>query len=324
MISDYDLFRRIVSTGSLSAAGRELHLSPAMISKRLARLEARLGTPLIHRTTRKMATTEVGQFFYEDVVAILAQIASAEARVAGLAEKPSGNLRIAAPNSFGRLHIAPYLGTFLKEYPNVIVELLLDDTFVDLMDQKVDVAVRVTTPPDASFSAELLAPNRRILCASPGYLETFGKPARLEDLERHHLLAASHQSPWRLEGRLSTQILEFKSRIVTNSSDVVREAAVAGLGIALRSTWDVSPEMREGKLVRILPEWRGASNVGIYAVWPRGALAHVNVRALVTFMKGLYGPSPYWESGNIMQNSIGAGPVKIRRHKAGRRSPARR
>jgi DNA-binding transcriptional LysR family regulator len=323
MISDYDLFRRIVATGSLSAAGRELHLSPGMVSKRLARLEARLGTPLIHRTTRKMATTEVGQLFYEDVIGIMAQIASAEARVAGLAERPSGCLRVAAPNSFGRLHIAPHLGNFLKEYPNVLVELLLDDTFADLMDQKVDVAIRITTPPDAGFSAELLALNRRILCAAPSYLAAFGSPGKLEDLERHHLLTASHQSPWRLEGANKSEILEIKSRIVTNCSDVVREAAVAGLGIALRSTWDISREMREGKLVRILPEWRGASNVGIYAVWPRAALAHVNVRALVAFMKYLYGPSPYWESGDIMQNSISAGSVKIKRHKAGARRSTR-
>ena len=298
MISDYDLFRRIVSTGSLSAAARELHLSPGMVSKRLSRLEARLGSPLIHRTTRKLATTEVGQAFYEDVVGIVGQIVSAEARVAGLAEKPSGSLRIAAPNSFGRLHIAPHLGAFLEEYPDITVELLLDDRFIDLMDQKVDVAIRITTPPDLGFSAQLLAPNRRILCAAPEYLASFGTPSDFSELQRHHLLAASHQCPWRLEGPHGEHTLEVQSRIVTNCSDVAREAAVAGLGIALRSTWDVSTEIRDGRLVRVLPDWHGASDVGIYVVRPRAAVALINVRVFISFIRQLYGPSPYWENGD--------------------------
>ena len=189
------------------------------------------------------------------------------------------------------------------------------------MDQKIDVAIRITTPPDASFNAELLAPNRRILCAAPSYIANFGNPAKLEDLERHHLLAASHQSPWRLQGPNTSRVLDIKSRIITNSSDVVREAAVAGMGVALRSTWDISTEMREGKLVRVLPDWRGAANVGIYAVRPRAALALVNVRVFSNFIKSLYGPSPYWEHGDIMQNSVG--PNKAKQRKVTARRAAR-
>jgi DNA-binding transcriptional LysR family regulator len=295
MISDYDLFCRIVSTGSLSAAGREMHLSPAMVSKRLSRLETRLGARLIHRSTRKLIATEVGQSFYEDAAAILTQIASAEARVSGRADKPSGRLRIAAPTSFGRLHIAPHLAGFLKAYPRIALELLLDDIFVDLIDQRIDVAIRISLPPDAAYDAQLLAPNHRILCAAPSYIAGFGKPARIEDLARHHLLAADNQSPWRLEGPQGQKSIEIKSRVVTNSSDVVREAAVAGIGIALRSTWDISEEIHSGKLVPILSKWRGASDVGIYAIRPRTALMPVNVKVFIDYLGNLYGPSPPWE-----------------------------
>jgi DNA-binding transcriptional LysR family regulator len=210
------------------------------------------------------------------------------------------------------MHIAPHLGNFLELYPNITVELLLDDTFLDLMDQKIDVAIRITTPPDASFNAELLAPNHRILCAAPSYIANFGNPTKLEDLERHHLLAASHQSPWRLQGPNTSRVLDIKSRIITNCSDVVREAAVAGMGVALRSTWDISSEMREGKLVRVLSDWRGAADIGIYAVRPRAALALVNVRMFGNFLKNLYGTAPYWEHGDIMQNSVG---LKTKEHK---------
>lgn len=293
---DYDLFCRIVSTGSLTAAGRELHLSPAMVSKRLGRLETRLGARLIHRTTRKLTTTEVGQIFYEEATAILTQIASAEARVAGRADKPCGRLRIAAPSSFGRLHIAPHLATFLKTNPDVHIEILMDDAFVDLLDGRIDIAIRISQPPNPTYDVHLLTPNHRILCAAPTYIAEFGRPTKIEDLVHEHcLLATFNQSPWRLEGPNGLQIIDIKSRVTTNSSGGVREMAIAGMGIALRSTWDISEEIRSGKLIRILPKWGGAPNIGIYAIRPRATLMPVNVRVFIEYLKGLYGPLPYWE-----------------------------
>lgn len=295
MDHDYRLFARILDLGSLSAAGRELGLSPAAASKRLAALEQRLGARLIHRSTRRLAPTEAGRIFHDDVRAILAAAEAAEARVAGRAESPSGSLRISAPTSFGRLHVAPHLSGFLEHHPAVQVELLLDDGFVDLVADRIDVAIRIATEPrSAGLTAQLLAPNRRVLCAAPAYLDRHGAPISLVDLVGHRLLAASNQTPWRLESAKARRVLDVDSHVRTNSSEVVRELALAGAGIALRSTWDVGRELGSGALRRILPDWQGATDVGIYAVHARAAPLPAAVRAYVAHLGALYAPPP-WE-----------------------------
>jgi DNA-binding transcriptional LysR family regulator len=296
MDRDYRLFARIVDLGSLSAAGRELGLSPAAASKRLAALEATLGARLIHRTTRRLTTTEAGRLFHEDVRAILTAMEAAEARVAGRAESPSGLLRIAAPTSFGRLHVAPHLPAFLERHPAVRVELLLDDGFADLLADRVDMALRITAAAQGSgLTARLLAPNRRVLCAAPAYLERHGTPALLRDLAGHRLLAASNQTPWRLESAQTRRTLDVDSHVLTNSSEVVRELALAGVGIALRSTWDVGAELASGALRRILPDWQGASDVGIYAVHARAEPLPAALRSWLAHLEALYDPAPPWE-----------------------------
>jgi DNA-binding transcriptional LysR family regulator len=296
MDHDYRLFARVIELGSLSAAGRELGLSPAAASKRLAALEARLGARLVHRTTRRLSTTEAGQTFYEEVRAILAAAAAAEARVAGRGESPSGPLRISAPTSFGRLHVAPTLPAFLVLYPAVRAELLLDDGYTDLLAGRIDVAIRIAPEPAAaSLAARLLARNRRVLCAAPTYLEAGGEPGTLADLTRHRLLAASGQSPWRLESGTTRRSVEVASHVATNSSEVVRELALAGVGIALRSTWDVAAELASGALRRILPDWQGATDVGIYAVHTRAAPLPAAITAYVDHMADAFGPVPPWE-----------------------------
>ncbi|HLZ78253.1 MAG TPA: LysR family transcriptional regulator [Sphingomonas sp.] len=295
MDHDYCLFARILDLGSLSAAGRELGLSPAAASKRLAAMEARLGARLIHRSTRRLAPTEAGRIFHDDVRAILAATEAAEARVAGRAESPSGPLRISAPTSFGRLHVAPHLSGFLERHPAVQIEMLLDDGFVDLVADRIDVAIRIAPEPrSASLAAQLLAPNRRVLCAAPAYLDRHGTPASLNDLAGHRLLAASNQTPWRLESAKARRVLDVDSHVRTNSSEVVRELALAGAGIALRSTWDVGQELASGALLRILPDWLGATDVGIYAVHARATPLPAAVRAYVAHLAELYAPPP-WE-----------------------------
>jgi len=197
---DYALFAAIVEEGSLSAAGRALKLSPAMVSKRLAALETRLGARLIQRTTRRSVLTDVGQAFYEQVVAILSAIRQAELMVAGRTGTPSGRLRVSVPTSFGRMHIAPWLKDFLDAYPGIALDIDLTDHFVDLVAERIDVAVRIGLPPDSTLAAHRLAPNRRLLCASPGYIAAHGAPGGTDDLRGHALLAATGQLPWRLTG----------------------------------------------------------------------------------------------------------------------------
>lgn len=295
MQHDYALFAAVVDAGSLSAAGRTLRLSPAMVSKRLARLEQRLGSQLIRRTTRRLTLTEVGEVFYERVVAILAAARDAEAMVAGRASAPSGRIRVSAPTSFGRMHLAPRLCDFLDEHPAIHLELDLTDSFIDLLADRIDVAVRIAAPPFRSLSAHRLAANRRVLCAAPRYLERFGEPRSLAELRRHRLLAATGQLPWRLEGPQGTCSVEGESHVRTNSSEVVRELALSGGGIALRSTWDVALDLRRGRLVRILARYEGASNIGVFAVRPRSELVAPNVCAFIDFLERLWSPVPPWE-----------------------------
>jgi DNA-binding transcriptional LysR family regulator len=293
---DYEIFTRVIKAGSLSAAARELHSTPAMISKRLTRLEDRLGVKLLHRTTRKLTPTEVGQSFYERVIAVLAAVADAESLAAIDNDKPRGLLRVSLPTSFGRLHVAPRLKAFLDTFPELRLLVDLNDEYVDLAAGGFDVAVRIGTLPDSALIARRLAPNRRVLCASPLYLEKFGMPRNLEDLDDHRLLAAEPQVAWRLEGAEGQVTYKPHSTLQTNSSELVREAVVSGLGIAFRSTWDVASELKLGTLKRVLPQFNGASDVNIYAVYAGRRLVPPKVRAFVDYFANAFGPDvPYWD-----------------------------
>jgi DNA-binding transcriptional LysR family regulator len=282
---DYDLFARVVAAGSLSAAARTLRLSPAMVSKRLARLEARLGVRLVHRTTRRLALTAPGERFHADLAPIMAQLAAAEARVTGAATAPSGRLRVSAPTSFGRLHIAPHLHRFVAQFPAVALHVDLSDAFVDLLGGGVDVAVRITPGVGGDVVAHRLGTSRRVLCAAPDYLARHGAPVDLAALRDHRLLAATGQLPWRLVRGQEQAVVEGESAVATNSSELVRELAVTGVGIALRSLWDVGDALAGGVLVRVLPAWEGSADVGIYAVHPRTPLVAPAVDAFVAFLR---------------------------------------
>lgn len=295
MDREYELYARVIETGSLAAAGRSLNLSPAMVSKRIAALEERLGARLLHRTTRKLATTEAGQRFYERVSEILAASREAESLVTGAAGEPTGRLKLTAPTSFGRLHVAPHLKAFLDRWPRLEIELDLSDGYVDLLGERIDLAIRIAPGVEAGLTGHRLAPNRRLLCASPAYLKQHGAPARVQDLRRHRLLAAEGQLPWRLHSKNGTLLIQGESAVRTNSSEVVRELAIAGLGIALRSTWDVGNELRSGVLQVVLPDHPGAADVNIFAVHPATNFVPPGVRAFIDHLRAIYGDEPGWD-----------------------------
>jgi DNA-binding transcriptional LysR family regulator len=295
-LADLDIFARVVTAGSMSAAGRELGFSPAVISKRIRRLEERLGTRLLHRTTRQIAMTEAGQGFYERVVAILASAEEAEAWVARRSSVARGILRVSAPTSFGRLHIAPHLRVFLESHPDLTVDLELSDAFVDIVGDGFDLAVRIADLQDSSLVARRLAPNHRILCAAPLYLKAHGQPSTPADLARHRLLA-HNADQWRLEGPDGPITVRLESPLRTNSSEVVREAVIAGVGIALRSTWDVGSELRSGALVQVLPGYGGSRKAAIHAVYPSRRHLAQKVRGFIDHLAELYGPTPPWDEG---------------------------
>lgn len=293
---DIALFAQVVACGSIAAAARHIGLSSPMVSRRLARLEARLGVVLARRTTRRLELTAQGEGFYRDVLAILAAVEQAEARLTGAARVPAGPLRVSAPTSFGRLHVAPALKPFLDSCPKVAVTLELSDDYVDLLADRIDLAVRITAELPPGVEAERLATSRRVLCAAPAYLETHGAPSTVEELNRHNLLAAVGQLPWRLAMDGREMLVSGESVVRTNSSEVVRELAVAGVGVALRSLWDVSPELAAGRLVRILPQVEGSLDVGVYAVRPRAAFTPPAVAAFIAHLRTTLGPRPPWEA----------------------------
>jgi DNA-binding transcriptional LysR family regulator len=294
---DYEIFARVIKAGSLSAAARELRSSPAMISKRLSRLEDRLGVRLLQRTTRRLTPTQVGQSFFERVVAVLAAVEDAENFATVDSERPRGILKVSLPTAFGRLHVAPRLKPFLDTYPELKLQIELSDEYADLVAGSFDMAVRIGTLPDSSLVARRLAPNRRVLCASPQYLAQHGTPRSLKDLDRHRLLTAGPQVSWRLEGPDGPVLYKPRSVLETNSSEVVREAVVAGVGIGFRSTWDVSHELKSGVLRRLLSCYGGSADVNIHAVYSGRRLVPVKVRAFVDYLVTIFGgpDEPYWD-----------------------------
>ncbi|MHC5654650.1 LysR family transcriptional regulator [Stappia sp. ICDLI1TA098] len=295
---DMEIFARVVGAGSMSAAGREMGLSPAVVSKRLRRLEDRLGTRLLQRTTRQLTLTEAGQGYYERVVAILASVEEAEAFVSRRSAVARGTLRVSAPTSFGRMHIAPHLSKFLAVNPELACNLDLSDALVDIVGEGYDLAIRIAELEDSSLVARRLAPVHRVLCAAPAYLEKAGAPLSIADLQDNHVcVSTTQQEVWRLAGPQGIELVRTGGPIRTNSSEVVREALLSGAGVALRSTWDIGPELRAGQLSIVLPQYRASKNVGLFAVYPSRRFLPAKVRVFIDFLATLYGLSPYWDEG---------------------------
>lgn len=304
-ISDLDIFARVARTGNMSAAGREMGLSPAVVSKRISLLEERLGARLFQRTTRHLTLTETGEGYFKRVVDILSLVEEAEDFVSRRNAKPRGLLKVTVPTSFGRLHIAPHLPRFLEKYPEIEIDLTVSDNMVDLIREGYDLAVRIGELEDSSLVARKLAADRRVICAAPSYLERNGRPKTLEDLELHTCFNAGAQEHWKLENATGRQFqLRVKGNVRTNSAEFARGAMVAGLGIGLRSTWEIGAELASGALEIVLPEYRGSSNLAIYAVYPSRDFMPAKVNVLIEYLSDLYGVEPYWEKVDGAQHAL--------------------
>jgi DNA-binding transcriptional LysR family regulator len=296
----------------MSAAGREMSLSPAVVSKRISLLEDRLGTRLFQRTTRQLTLTETGEGYFKRVVDILGLLAEAEDFVSRRNDQPRGLLKVTAPTSFSRFHIAPYLPDFLARYPQVEVDFHLTDSFVDIIRDGFDLAIRIGELPDSSLVARKLAQDTRVICASPAYLARNGTPTTIADLGHHNCLSAGAQDYWRLDGPDGTHQLRVKGNIRSNSADFIREALLSGLGLGLRPTWDIGSELKSGALKVVMPEYRGAQTMAIHAVYPCREFMPSKVSVFIEFLSGLYGAEPYWEKGL----ELPAAPVVARKRRA--------
>ena len=296
-LGEMTIFSRVVSAGSLSAAAKELGMSTAVVSRRLAALESRLGVRLINRTTRSLHLTDEGARYYDACTRLLAEIEEADAAVAAGRAEPQGPLRVALPAAFGHLHVAPLIPRFAARYPSVQLALSLSDRNVNVIEEGFDLAVRIADLADSSLAARKLAPNRRVVCASPDYLRRNGTPQTPQDLVGHNCLTTNdftmtwdYKDP---EGEPGA--VRVSGRYACDNWEVLREWAIAGLGVALKSTWDVRQQLEDGSLVPLLPGYTFASEVAIYAVYPHRRFLPAKTRAFIEFLADSFGPEPYWD-----------------------------
>lgn len=320
-ISDFDIFARVARTGNMSAAGREMGLSPAVVSKRISLLEERLGARLFQRTTRQLTLTETGEGYFKRVVDILSLVEEAEDFVTRRNTNARGVLKVTAPTSFSRLHIAPLLPEFLTRFPEIQLDVHLTDNYVDIIRDGYDVAIRIGELQDSSLVARKLSPDTRVICAAPAYLDKHGAPKSLADLENHNCLSAGAQDFWRLEGPEGQRQIRVKGNIRSNSAELIREALLSGIGLGLRGVWEVGQELKSGALQVVMPQYRGSSNMAIYAVYPCRDFMPTKVNAFIEFVAEHFGLEPYWEKGLGLEASkkppaAGAKPGKGNSRKA--------
>ena len=319
-ISDLDIFARVARTGNMSMAGREMGLSPAVVSKRISLLEDRLGARLFQRTTRQLTLTETGEGYFKRVVDILSLVEEAEDYVSRRNTKPRGLLKISAPTSFSRLHITPHLPAFLTRYPDIEIDMHLTDNFVDIIREGFDLAIRIGELEDSSLVAKKLASERRVICAAPSYLTSTGAPKTLADLDAHNCLLAGAQDMWRLEGPDGPCDIRVRGNMRSNSADFIRSAVTQGLGLALRATWDIGPELERGELHVVMPDYKGTSKNAIYAVYPCREFMPAKVNAFIEFFGDILEKDPAWIKANAapVRTFAAVGEPKIAKRSAGK------
>ena len=295
-LTDIAVFVRVVERGSFTLAADDLALSRAVVSKYLSRLEDRLGARLLHRTTRRLSLTEAGAALFEASRGALERIEEAEAAVAQFQAKPRGRLRVSAPMSFGILHLGPAMADFGRAYPEITLDVRLDDRYVNLVEDGFDVAVRIGSLTDSSLVARKLAVTHALACASPGYLAEHGEPETPEDLAAHNCLVYSYLADvWRFAGPDGREIpVAVKGNLRINNGIVLAEAAVAGHGVLVSPSFYVAPLLRDGRLKRILARYK-VKELGIHAVYPQRGHVPPKVRAFVDFLAQRFGRRPEWE-----------------------------
>ncbi|GGE54977.1 LysR family transcriptional regulator [Halopseudomonas oceani] len=285
-LEDMQMFACVMEMGSFTAAADSLGLSKQLVSRRVAALEERLGVRLLNRSTRRLSATALGQAYLERVQRILQEVAEAEQLIGTQRSSPRGALRLSAPVSFGIQHLSPLLPGFLLRYPEVSVELDLSDRTIDLLAEGFDMAVRIGALADSSLIASPLMPLGMVTCASPAYLAARGVPQTPAELSGHECVLYGHSAavewPFRLAGRL--QRVAVKGRYRINNGELVRDAAIAGLGIARLPTFIVEDALASGKLVAVLDAFQLPGNTA-WAVYPQHRQASLLVRLLIDYLR---------------------------------------
>lgn len=286
----------VVENDSLADAARKMNVSPSVVSKHLSALEDRLGVRLLNRTTRRLSITEEGAAYYERCKQIITDVAEAEIEVSSAHTAPRGLLKITAPVTFAHRHLTPHLPKFLDMFPEVEVQVQVNDRVVDLVDEGIDLAIRISQLKDSSLIARRLAPNRRYIAATPEYLERNGTPKSVDDLKDHRLITWPPGNPlndWHFLIDGVDRIIKVKGAIAVNEGDAILTTLLADGGLGMTQEFLAGPFVKEKKLVPLLEEIVREDNP-IYAVYPSSRHLSPKVRAFVDFLVKTYGPKPYW------------------------------
>ncbi|MCU6434913.1 LysR family transcriptional regulator [Undibacterium sp. Jales W-56] len=285
------IFSKVVEQGSFARAAIAMEMSNAVVTRYMADLEAHLGTRLLNRTTRKLSLTETGQIYLERVRQILADIDDADAVASYSAKKPSGTLRIYSHPSFSRTQLAPLLPKFAKEFPDIVLDVRVTDRNVDLVEEGFDIGFFLDLQKiDASMIARKLATSEILLCASPDYIKQYGVPKNADDVSNHKCLNFGYdflRDNWIVQGKRgeppSPRQIPIHSCVISNNADVLRECALAGMGLVLRASVMLGDDLSSGRLVRLFPEFL-LGDISISMVYPSRRLLSAKVRNFVNFV----------------------------------------
>lgn len=294
--AEIQAFVAIAQLGNFGDAASQLGMTSSATSRKLQSLEARLSTRLVHRTTRRVTLTEAGMQYLARCERWLAELEDADAELADLQAAVRGRLRASVPINFGRLHVIPALPEFLRRYPGLDVDLDFSDRFIDLLEDRIDVAMRIGRLEDSRLVVRKLADNQRLLVASPQYLAQHGNPERPEQLAQHSCLHFAYYADgeaWRLRRDHEVVEVNVSGRLRANYGEALYEAALAGFGILQSASWIVGQAVREGRLVRVLPDWHLAPS-GVWALYPSGRYLSPKVRAFIDFFAERFAAIQEW------------------------------
>ncbi|WP_284076713.1 LysR family transcriptional regulator [Herbaspirillum aquaticum] len=293
--SEMQAFVAVADTAGFSAAARQMGLAPSSVLRLVDALEERLGVKLLHRSTRSVTLTEGGREFYERVVAVLQQLESADAQAANLEQEPHGVLKVTAPVTFSTLYLAPICRELHRRYPHLQLDLQLSDGMSNMIDESIDVAVRIGVLGDQSnMIARRLAAHARVICASPDYLRTHSPAERPSDLLAHSCLQFSYDGPrrgWRFrhheDDSADIEEVDVQGNFFANNAEMIRQAAISGRGVAMLARWLVGEDLRAGRLVSMLDNYEanpGPMDVGIYVIYPANRRGSVKVKAFIELL----------------------------------------
>ncbi len=290
------VFVAVVDAGSFIGAGDTLRMSKAAVSRYVESLEQRIGVRLLHRTTRRLSLTEEGRLFYQRASEILEAMDNAEAEVSSRTRVPGGLVRVNVPLSFGVSHLAPLWGDFMAAYPQIDLDITLNDRVVDLVDEGYDLAVRISRLPDSSMVCRKLASTAMVVCASPGYLSRHETPRHPRDLAAHRVLAYTYLSgrdEWHFHGPDGKVLVRTEARAYSNNGDTCRAIALRDGGVILQPDFMIGEDVKAGRLIRLMPEYRSIE-LGIYAIYPSRKQLPLKVRCLIDFLLDAF-RVPTWD-----------------------------